>query len=86
MTADWCTPVGVNGFICGTNMKEASRASEGIKWCFSCRTRREFHRIIMVPDGMSYYGPSIEITCSACGTIDGDLFPGRVREWEEAYE
>jgi hypothetical protein len=66
-------------------MKEASRTHEGIKWCFSCRKRQEFVRIVMVPDGMSYYGPSIEITCLECKEIDSDLFPGRTREWEEEW-
>jgi hypothetical protein len=85
MSADWC--VSNDGFsISGTHMKEDSRISEGIRWCFSCRKRVEFERIVKVPAGISYYGPSVEITCSACGTIDGDLFPGRIREWEEEYE
>jgi hypothetical protein len=85
MTADWCVSNG-DFSMSGTRMKEASRVSEGIRWCFSCRKRVEFDRIIKVPAGISYYGPSVEITCSVCGTIDGDLFPGRVREWEETYE
>jgi hypothetical protein len=85
MTADWCVGAG-DLVICGTAMKEFSCTSEGIKWCFACRKRVEFHRIVMVPDGISYYGPSIDIRCSACGQIDGDLFPGRAREWEEAYD
>jgi hypothetical protein len=83
MTADWCI-IREDFSMSGTRMKEDSRISEGIKWCFSCRQRVEFERIVMVPDGISYYGPSIEITCSACGSIDSDLFPGRVREWEES--
>jgi len=84
MTADWCISDG--GFsMSGTRMKEVSRTSEGIRWCFSCRKRVEFNQIIKIPDGMSYYGPSIEIACSSCGSIDSDLFPGRIREWEEDY-
>lgn len=83
MSADWCAPVGDNVIVCGTHMVEHSRRSEGVKWCFRCRTRVEFVRIVMVPDGPSYYGPSVHIECSKCGIYDGDLFPGWSREWEE---
>lgn len=85
MSADWCAPFG-DAIVCGTNMKEYSRDSEGVKWCFCCRKRVEFVRVIMIPDGPSYYGPSVDIRCSNCEQIDGDLFPGRTREWREEYE
>jgi hypothetical protein len=82
MTADYCAPF-EGGVVCGTKMKEGSRRSEGVRWCFCCRKRVEFHYIVMVPDGESWYGPYPEIKCSGCNQIDGDLFPGRTREWEE---
>lgn len=79
-SADYCTDLG-GVIVCGTRMVEHSRRSEGIKWCFQCRTRAEFHWIVMVPDGPSYYGPEAYMKCSNCDEIDGDLFPGRYREW-----
>jgi len=82
MTADYCTPF-PGGVICGTRMREHSRRSEGIKWCFHCRTRCEMWRVVAVPDGDSYYGPTVHIECGGCRAVDGDLFPGRTREWEE---
>lgn len=78
--ADWCEAD--DGFaICGTRTKEGSRRSLGDRWCFHCRARHEFWHVVMVPDGLSYYGPHIEIQ----GIKDGctDLFPGWTREWSE---
>jgi hypothetical protein len=82
VSADWCVGDS-NLVVCGTRMKEYSRTSEGIRWCFACRKRVEFQRVVTIPDGMSYYGPSISIDCTNCGAYDGDLFPGRYREWVE---
>lgn len=81
--ADWCATDGVVS-ICGTRMKEGSRRSLGERWCFHHRRREEFWHVVMVPDGMSYYGPHVEIKgpsrdCS-------DLFPGWSREWSDDYE
>jgi hypothetical protein len=78
--ADWCVESGALT-ICGTQMVERSRTSEGVKWCFYCRKRHEFWRVLWVPDGPSYYEPYL--------TVDGvkddctDLFPGWTREWGE---
>lgn len=82
MSADYCTPI-AGGVVCGTRMVESSRTTEGVRWCFTCRRRVEFVRIVMVPDGLSYYGPTVDIRCGECSSIDGDLFPGRCREWDE---
>jgi len=80
MNADWCEVTG-SGAICGTHMKEHSRRSEGVSWCFHCRKRHEFFRVVYVPDGLSYYGPSasIEGITQECT----DLFPGWSREWDD---
>lgn len=72
-TADWCVVEGEFA-ICSTRMKEASRHSEGVKWCFHCRKRHEFWWVVKVPDGFSYYEPTADMEgirpdCS-------DLFPG----------
>ena len=80
--ADWCEGDGTVA-ICGTRMKEHSRRSEGVRWCFRCRRRVEFERVVMVPDGLSYYGPSAFVECTNCKSADGDLFPGWSREWED---
>lgn len=82
ITADWCA-VGNGVTICGTRMREVSRALEREAWCFGCRKRTQHERVISVPDGISYYGPSVWIECGSCHLTDGDLFPGRYREWME---
>jgi len=79
-TADWCIDAG-NLTIHGTTMREDFRRSEGISWCFHCRTRHEFFFVVMVPDGPSYYDPYCKIVGlhSECS----DLFPGRYRVWDD---
>ena len=79
-SADWCEDLG-GLILCGTRMKEHSRRSEGLRWCFYHRKRHEFWRVVSAPDGPSYYGPSVAIV----GTSDDctDLFPGWTREWSE---
>lgn len=79
-SADWCVDDGALA-MCGTRMKEHSRRSEGVKWCFHCRKRHEFEQVVSVPDGWSYYGPdfAIEGIKPECT----DLFPGWVRTWGE---
>ncbi len=57
--------------------------SEGEKWCFTCRARREFEYGVLRPTERSYYDPIPRIRCMRCKSSDSDLFPGRVREWTE---
>ena len=80
LPADWREDYG-DLVICGTRMKEHSRESFGIRWCFHCRKRHEFFDVLMVPDGPSYYDPYRRID----GVTDEctDLFPGWSREWVE---
>ena len=55
------------------------------RWCFCCRKRTEFTLTVHTPDDpWSYYGPHATVKCER-GHTDGDLFPGRYREWVEAY-
>jgi hypothetical protein len=71
------------GALCGPATKEATRRPNGHpRWCYHCRTRRTFHFVTRVPDPSSYYGPTPSVECATCGTRDGDMFPGRYREWE----
>lgn len=64
-------------------MREVRRESEGVRWCFGCRKRREFFFVVTEPvRRLSYYGPNPSIRCGTCDLVDGDLFPGRSREWE----
>jgi hypothetical protein len=70
-----------------TPMEDVLWESFGERYCFSCRTRREFERIVSLPvvtspdDSGAWYGPSVRIECATCRTVDGDVFPGRVRDW-----
>lgn len=81
-----CEPIpldGVVGTICRPGaMREVVRRPDGeARWCFRCRARREFFFVVRSEVEISYYGPHPSIRCSE-GHLDGDLFPGRVREWE----
>lgn len=67
----------------GPAMVEVVRRRDGeARWCFRCRKRREFLYIVTAPAEPSYYGPNTDIRCGTCNTSDGDLFPGREREWD----
>lgn len=79
-SADWCESDGTLA-ICGTRMTEYARSSMGQRWCFTCRRRHNFERVVMVPDGLSYYGPHAEIRGVAERCTD--LFPGWTRERDE---
>jgi hypothetical protein len=69
-------------YICREDLEEILREDVGERWCFACRKRREFQYVVDAPvDIMSWYGPTPSIRCGECGKIDGDLFPGREREW-----
>lgn len=53
------------------------------RWCFQCRARAPFEYVVAAPtDPESWYGPTPSIQCQA-GHLDGDLFPGRAREWKD---
>ena len=74
----------MSAHICyGPPMKEIHREDLGERWCFVCHKRREFAYIVTAPTEPSYYGPNPEIKCLACESMDGDLFPGRSREWDD---
>jgi len=64
-------------------LEEVKRESDGERWCFRCRKRRAFEYVMAMPIEMSYYGANRQIECSHCGLVDGDLFPGHIREWTE---
>lgn len=65
-------------------------------WCFRCRGRHDFMwRVYAVPqeatsallDSDNPYAdvwcePYAQIECGSCGSVDGDLFPGWIREWD----
>jgi hypothetical protein len=71
--------------------EEIWRKSDGERWCFICRKRRLFERVMNAPiipenptiDDLPWYGPRTWIECSHCHTTDGDCFPGTEREWHE---
>ena len=69
--------------ILHTPMKEVSARSLGERWCFRCRKRRPFMQVVSVTREPSYYGPTREVRCCVCDTVDGDCFPGTWREWDD---
>lgn len=78
-----CVPFG-NATVCfGPPMEEVRRDDLGERWCFTCRKRRPFAFVMTAPTEPSYYGPTASVHCDR-GHGDGDCFPGRYREWEDA--
>jgi len=74
----------VCGAICGEALEEVVRRPHGEpRHCYGCRAKRPFTYVVLTPVEISWYGPSRSIQCAFCGLVDGDLFPGRYREWEE---
>lgn len=66
-------------------VEEVSREPMPERWCFRCRARVAFLTVIYrydVAPSDDYYGPWAVIRCEH-GHDDGDLFPGRVRVWDE---
>lgn len=76
--------VGPGIAICyGPRMEVMTDEKDGDdRWCFRCRKVREFRFTVLRPVERSYYGPSPSVRCATCDLSDGDLFPGRYREWE----
>ena len=73
----------MTGALCGPESHVVSRRSKGDpRWCFRCRKVREFERVVIATVEPSYYEPVPQIRCVSCGLRDGDLFPGRFREWD----
>jgi hypothetical protein len=66
----------------GPPVEEGVRTPDGERWCFVCRKRRLFDFVVMAPTEPSYYGP-YPLIVGECRHVDGDLFPGRIREWDE---
>ena len=73
----------MNVTICRTPTRVSSRSPAGERWCFPCRARRLFDLVVETPDGPpSVYESTLSIVCAA-GHLDGDLFPGRARTWDD---
>jgi hypothetical protein len=69
--------------VCYPGRQERIRhESRGERYCFRCRKSREFFYDIWVEIEPSYYATNPSIVCGTCNLTDGDLFPGRFREWE----
>lgn len=58
------------------------RESMGVKWCFVCRERVEFEFTVTREIAPSYYDPNPGVHCVPGHHWNGDLFPGRYREWD----
>lgn len=79
--------------ICyGSKMREASRNSMGVKWCFKCRGRYEFEWIVMTPVidwddeasiSAAMWGTTAHSECGNCKRSGGELFPGWVYKMED---
>lgn len=63
-------------------MERIRHDSQGERWCFHCRKRREFFLDVWRDIEPSYYDPNPSIRCGTCDAIDADLFPGQIREWD----
>lgn len=71
----------MNLHICRTPLETIADEPNGEpRWCFRCRKQVAFRYIVRATSEPSYYEPVPEIRCEH-GHPDGDLFPGRSREW-----
>jgi hypothetical protein len=52
-------------------------------WCRIDGPRREDGEGEVVFNSGAYYGPTPQVMCTKCKTVDGDCFPGTYREWGE---
>lgn len=78
-----CTPI-QGGILCVDEPSRVTRELDGEpRWCFRCRCVRPFEFVVSYPRSTSWYSPTASVRCSKCNMIDGDLFPGRSREWDE---
>jgi hypothetical protein len=79
------------GHMLITPMEEVRREWDGkdVRWCFGCRSRQLFEYVVTAPicitgeEAGCWYEPTHSIECSNCLLEDGDLFPGRMRCWDE---
>lgn len=71
----------------GPPVREHSRTSMGVRWCFKCRGRHEFAWVVMASDivydangdidpVMYMAEPYAHSECSNCKQHAGELFPG----------
>lgn len=75
-------------YVCGAPMTERKRWDEGVMWCFHCRKRVQFWQVLLVASkeaieaSMGFWTHTRRIECEH-GHLNGDLFPGRWREWDD---
>ena len=67
--------------LCGPEMKEYSRRSIGVRWCFTHRKREEFFDVFYDEVEPSYWGPTAAVEGPSPDCTD--LFPGWTREWSD---
>lgn len=70
--------------MCGPGpLVEKVRKPDGeTRWCFQCRARVSFDYVYRDTPEPTYWGGVPSIECRERGHHNGDLFPGRYREWE----
>ncbi len=78
-----CRDVG-GAIVCGPSdvYEHARRPNGEPRWCFKCRAIRSCEFVLRGDREPTYYAPWPSIECVTCGTSNGDLFPGRYREWD----
>ena len=80
-----CKPI-PGGWVCGPTATEVLREeSLGERWCFMCRKRVPFAEQLIADKEPTYYDPWFVVRC-ANGHPDGDLFPGRYREYRDILD
>lgn len=62
--------------------KVIHREALDTRWCFVCRKRVEFEFTLTATVEPSYYDPNPAIHCVPGHHWNGDVFPGRSREWD----
>lgn len=72
-----------NVIVCGPGTLTVLQEKPiGERWCFKCRARVDFVDVLLGEVAPSWYAPQWGVKC-VNGHEDGDLFPGRYREYRE---
>lgn len=60
---------------------EVASVQHRVAYCFHCRKDTAHLQTLVETAAATYWGPKIQVNCGECGAVDGDIFPGRERNY-----
>lgn len=60
---------------------EVWRVQHRTAFCFHCRKDTTHFQTLVEKTTPTYWGPTSKVVCGDCGSIDGDIFPGKDRNY-----